>query len=83
MTRFQRLRRAAALVGAALLVAAFVLYRAGFGTGSMSATKSTFIFVGSDVKPPAAKQPPNAAPAPGGQPEAATRPGELPAKPVE
>lgn len=76
MTRFQRFRRAAALVGAALLVAAFVLYRAGFGTGSMSATKSTFIFVGSDVKPP------NAA-APTVRPEAAPRPGEPPAKPVE
>ena len=57
MKRLQRIRKALALVSAAVLIAAFVLYRAGFGPPVMSSSKSTFIFVGSSVKPPEAPAP--------------------------
>lgn len=50
MKRWQRVRKALTLVAAPLLVAAFVLYRAGFGATAMSGSKSTFMFVGSSVK---------------------------------
>jgi len=53
MERRQRVRKSLALASAALFVATFVLYRSGvIGTLYMSGSKSTFIFVGSGVKPP-------------------------------
>ena len=56
MERWQRVRRALALVVAALLVAAFVLYRSGvIGPAYMSSSKSTFVFVGSSIAPPEPK----------------------------
>jgi hypothetical protein len=57
MERRQRFRKALALVSATILVAAFVLYRAGvIGPSYMSSSKSTFVFVGSTVTP-AGEQP--------------------------
>ncbi|VTS03223.1 unnamed protein product [Gemmata massiliana] len=53
MERSQRLRKAVALVSAAPLISAFVLYRAGLGSGYMTSSKSTFMFVGSNIKPSA------------------------------
>jgi hypothetical protein len=54
-----RLRKALALVVAALLVTAFVLYRAGvIGPAYMSSSKSTFVFVGSSIAPSAEPPPP-------------------------
>ncbi len=52
MERSQRLRKAVALVSAALLISAFILYRAGLGGGYMTSSKSTFMFVGSNITPP-------------------------------
>ncbi len=60
MTRFQRFRKAAALASAALMISAFVLYRAGFDAVFMTSSKSTFMFVGSSIKPTNGKQTPNA-----------------------
>jgi hypothetical protein len=52
MERRQRLRKALALASAAILVAGFVLYRAGvIGPSYMSGSKSTFVFVGSSITP--------------------------------
>jgi hypothetical protein len=51
--RFQRARKAIALLIAVLLISGFVLYRAGIiGPVYMSSSKSTFMFVGSSIKPP-------------------------------
>jgi hypothetical protein len=53
MERQQRFRKALALVSAAILVAALVLYRTGaLGPLYMSGSKSTFVFVGSTITPP-------------------------------
>ncbi|AMV22762.1 hypothetical protein VT84_00020 [Gemmata sp. SH-PL17] len=52
MERSQRLRKAVALISAVLLISAFVLYRAGLGGGYMTSSKSTFMFVGSNITPP-------------------------------
>jgi hypothetical protein len=63
MERRQRLRKALALVSAAILVAAFVLYRAGIlGPSYMSSSKSTFVFVGSSITPSSTEQRPAPAP---------------------
>lgn len=48
----ERLRKLLALVTGISLVAAFVLYRASVGANSMSGSKSTFLFVGSQISPP-------------------------------
>jgi len=52
MERAKRIRKAVVLVSAALLIAGFVLYRAGLlGPLYMTSTKSSFMFIGSSVKP--------------------------------
>jgi hypothetical protein len=62
MNRWQRARKALALLVAVVLIAGFVLYRAGvIGPVYMSSSKSTFVFVGSSINPTADQQP---APAP-------------------
>jgi hypothetical protein len=71
-----------ALISCVVLVAAFVLYRSGIGASSMSGSKSTFMFVGSQITP---SSPPAGKPAPANPPEsqagrlnpfAPARPGE-------
>lgn len=53
MTRFQRVRKALALLSALILVTGFVIYRAGYHKAFMSSSKSTFMFVGEGTtKPP-------------------------------
>jgi hypothetical protein len=47
----ERLKKLLALVTVVCLVAAFVLYRARSGANSMSGSKSTFMFVGSQITP--------------------------------
>ena len=47
----QRVRKYLALACAAGLVTAFVLYRAGVGSDSMSGSKSTFMFTPGSIKP--------------------------------
>ena len=74
MTRRQRIRRYVALVIAVVLIAAFVLYRAGFGASSLSGSKSTFIFVGSNITPPTPS--PGQTPAAQPEPPVAAKPGE-------
>jgi hypothetical protein len=56
-----RALRTVALVSAAVLVAALVYYRSHLGAIFMGGSKSTFIFVGNDIRPPAPA--PGAAPA--------------------
>ena len=75
MERWQRARRAVALVSAVVLIAAFVLYRAGVGATPMSSSKSTFIFVGPGVKP-SADPPKPAEPPAAGEQKAPAKPGE-------
>jgi hypothetical protein len=71
MTRFQRLRKAAALLSATVLISAFVFYRLGYHKAFMSGSKSTFMIVGEGTTgPPVTPPPPDAAT----QHEAATQP---------
>lgn len=67
----QRLRKLLALITVVSLVAAFVTYRARLGANSMSGSKSTFMFVGSQITPsgPPADAPPTASPAPPNSPQ--------------
>lgn len=59
MDRFQRARKAIALLITVLLISGFVLYRSGImGPVYMSSSKSTFMFVGSSIKPPDGKADP-------------------------
>jgi hypothetical protein len=52
MERWQRARKALALLVAVVLIAGFVLYRSGvIGPRYMSSSKSTFVFVGSNINP--------------------------------
>lgn len=81
MERWQRVRRAVALISAVVLIAAFVLYRAGFGAFSMSSSKSTFIFIEKGVTPPDTAKPTEKAPEapaekPTPDPNAPAKPGE-------
>ena len=51
MNSWQRVRKPLALACAIALVTAFVLYRAGVGSDSMSGSKSTFVFIPGSIKP--------------------------------
>jgi hypothetical protein len=63
VNRLQRARKALALLVAVLLISAFVLYRTGaIGPLYMSSSKSTFMFVGSNIKPPETKTEPTPPP---------------------
>lgn len=69
MNRFQRARKALALLVAVLIISTFVLYRAGvIGTVYMSGSKSTFMFVGSSIRPTMEPEKPEAPPIPYAQP---------------
>jgi hypothetical protein len=76
MGRWQRVRKYSALTIAVGLIAAFVLYRAGFGGPVMSNTKSTFIFVGSGIRSTAPTKPSEPAPLAVPDPQAPANPGE-------
>ena len=76
MDRWQRVRKYSALTIAVGLIAAFVLYRAGFGAATMSGSKSTFIFVGSGIRPTAPTKPSEPAPRAVSGPKAPAKPGE-------